>query len=115
MMDDFEDHCWKDMVTPEILELYACYKRKIFVGSAPALLAIDLYELVSAVARIRRTKSPKIILALVATMPMRRLSRPKNSSQPHGRRACQSSTRPGTAQRQPSRLRKRYQARETVY
>ena len=46
MMDDFEDHCWKDMVTPDILEIYACYKRKIFVGPAPALLAIDLYELV---------------------------------------------------------------------
>jgi len=46
MMDDFEDHCWKDMVTPDILEIYACYKRKIFVGPAPALLAVDLYELV---------------------------------------------------------------------
>ena len=34
------------MVTPDILEIYACYKRKIFVGPAPALLAIDLYELV---------------------------------------------------------------------
>lgn len=30
MMDDFEDHCWKDIVTPDILEVYA----------------IDLYELV---------------------------------------------------------------------
>jgi nicotinamidase-related amidase len=46
MPDDFEDHCWKDLVTPDVLEIYASYKRKTFVGAAPALLAIDLYELV---------------------------------------------------------------------
>jgi hypothetical protein len=46
MSDDFEDHCWKDIVTPDILEIYSAYKRKTFVGPAPALLAIDLYELV---------------------------------------------------------------------
>jgi nicotinamidase-related amidase len=46
MSDDFEDHCWKDIVTPDILEVYSCYQRKTFVGPAPALLAIDLYELV---------------------------------------------------------------------
>ncbi|HEY2527974.1 MAG TPA: isochorismatase family protein [Xanthobacteraceae bacterium] len=46
MSDEFEDHCWKDIVTPEILEIYAGYRRKTFVGPAPALLAIDLYELV---------------------------------------------------------------------
>jgi hypothetical protein len=27
MMDDFEDHCWKDMVTPDILEIYGDYAR----------------------------------------------------------------------------------------
>ena len=43
---DFEDHCWKDIVTPDILEVYSCYRRKTFVGPAAALLAIDLYELV---------------------------------------------------------------------
>jgi maleamate amidohydrolase len=46
MSDDFEDHCWKDIVSPDILEIYSAYKRKTFVGPAPALLAIDLYELV---------------------------------------------------------------------
>jgi nicotinamidase-related amidase len=46
MSDYFEDHCWKDIVTPDILKVYACYKRETFVGAAPALLAIDLYELV---------------------------------------------------------------------
>src|SRR5437764_5282686 len=48
MTDDFEDHCWKAVVPPEVLETYASYRRKTFVGPAPALLAIDLYEVVYA-------------------------------------------------------------------
>jgi nicotinamidase-related amidase len=44
MIDDFEDHCWKDVVRPEVLEMYSSYARKTFVGPAPALVAIDLYE-----------------------------------------------------------------------
>ncbi len=43
---DFEDHCWKDVVPPEVLEIYAPYRREVFVGERPALLAVDLYELV---------------------------------------------------------------------
>jgi maleamate amidohydrolase len=46
MSEDFEDHCWQDVVTPDILQIYSHYRRKTFVGPAPALLAIDLYELV---------------------------------------------------------------------
>ncbi len=46
MSDDFEDHCWKDIVPPDVLEVYADYRRKTFVGPNPALLAVDLYELV---------------------------------------------------------------------
>ncbi len=46
MADDFEDHCWKDIVPPDVLDIYSHYVRKTFVGPAPALLAIDLYELV---------------------------------------------------------------------
>src|SRR4051812_23741454 len=46
MTDDFEDHCWKDVISPEVLDVYACYKRKTFVGPSAALLAIDLYEVV---------------------------------------------------------------------
>ena len=45
MADEFEDHCWKDVVPADVLELYAHYRREIFVGPDPALLAIDLYEL----------------------------------------------------------------------
>ena len=46
MTDDFEDHCWEDIVTPDVLEVYSCYRRRIFVGPNPALLAVDLYDVV---------------------------------------------------------------------
>ena len=113
MIDDFEDHCWKDVVTPDILEIYACYKRKIFVGPAPALLAIDLYELVYRGGPHPPHKIAKDYPALVATMPMRRSSRRKTlHSRTRGAPANLLFDR-GRAQRQPPRLRKRYQARET--
>ena len=41
---DFEDHCWKDIVDEEILEIYEAYHRDLFVGRSPAVLAIDLYN-----------------------------------------------------------------------
>jgi maleamate amidohydrolase len=45
MARDFEDHCWKDIVPSDILDIYSHYRRPVAVGPAPALLAIDLYEL----------------------------------------------------------------------
>lgn len=45
MSNDFEDHCWRDLVPADVLELYSHYVRPISVGPRPALLAIDLYEL----------------------------------------------------------------------
>src|ERR1700736_5515886 len=45
MASDFEDHCWKDIVPPDVLGIYTHYERNTFVGPAPALIAIDLYEL----------------------------------------------------------------------
>jgi maleamate amidohydrolase len=44
MSDRFEDHCWRDTVPADVLELYQYYAREIFIGPKPALLAIDLYE-----------------------------------------------------------------------
>lgn len=44
MARGFEDHCWKDIVDGDILEIYAAYERKTFVGPRPAILAIDLYN-----------------------------------------------------------------------
>jgi nicotinamidase-related amidase len=48
MAGDFEDHCWKDIVPADILQVYECYQRPVFVGPSPALIAIDLYECVYA-------------------------------------------------------------------
>ncbi len=45
MNEAFEDHCWRDVVPRDVLELYAHYARDLYVGPAPALIAIDLYEL----------------------------------------------------------------------
>jgi maleamate amidohydrolase len=45
-IDKFNDHCWKDVIPPADLELYAGWRRETFVGPRPALLAIDLYDLV---------------------------------------------------------------------
>lgn len=46
MTADFEDHCWRDIVSDEVLKVYEPYRRETFVGERPALLAIDLYNLV---------------------------------------------------------------------
>ncbi|MBI4634118.1 MAG: isochorismatase family protein [Deltaproteobacteria bacterium] len=43
-LDPFEDHCWKDVMSPEILEIYTAYKRDTYIGKRPALVAIDLYR-----------------------------------------------------------------------
>jgi nicotinamidase-related amidase len=45
MAGEFEDHCWKDIIPGDVLEIYSHYERRTFVGPAPALIAIDLYEL----------------------------------------------------------------------
>src|SRR5262245_11343801 len=45
-LDPFEDHCWKDVIPPDVIELYSSYRRDVGVGPSPALVAIDLYELV---------------------------------------------------------------------
>jgi nicotinamidase-related amidase len=44
MKRDFEDHCWKDVVDEETLEIYEAYRRDVYVGRNPAILAIDLYN-----------------------------------------------------------------------
>ena len=46
MTPNFEDHCWADIVPDEILKIYEPYHREVYVGERPALLAIDLYNLV---------------------------------------------------------------------
>jgi maleamate amidohydrolase len=45
MGDTFEDHCWRDLIPQDVLDVYAHYKRDLYIGPDPALLVIDLYEL----------------------------------------------------------------------
>ena len=44
--EEFEEHCWKDVIPPEDIQTYAPYARETFIGKNPALLCIDLYNLV---------------------------------------------------------------------
>jgi maleamate amidohydrolase len=39
-------HCWEDVVSDEVRERYRAYERERRVGERPALLVIDLYNLV---------------------------------------------------------------------
>lgn len=45
-IEQFEDHCWRDVIPPEDLKTYEMYARETKIGSSPALLAVDLYNLV---------------------------------------------------------------------
>jgi maleamate amidohydrolase len=45
-IEKFNDHCWQDVIPESDLRLYAGWRRETFVGPRPALLAIDLYDLV---------------------------------------------------------------------
>ena len=45
-IDKFNDHCWNDVIPEADLKLYSGWRRETYVGERPALLAIDLYDLV---------------------------------------------------------------------
>jgi len=45
-IDAFEDHCWADVIDDDTMQIYSCYARETKVGPMPALLAIDLYNIV---------------------------------------------------------------------
>jgi maleamate amidohydrolase len=44
MAREFEDHCWRDVIDDDLVEIYKSYERKLYVGERPAILAIDLYK-----------------------------------------------------------------------
>jgi nicotinamidase-related amidase len=44
MTRDFEDHCWRDVIDADTIEIYQAYRRATYVGDNPAVLAIDLYN-----------------------------------------------------------------------
>jgi maleamate amidohydrolase len=44
-LDPFEDHCWRDVVPQETLDVYRVYRRETYVGPGPiATLAVDLFR-----------------------------------------------------------------------
>jgi maleamate amidohydrolase len=45
-IEKFNDHCWKGVIPEADLKLYANWRRETFVGPRPAMLAIDLYDIV---------------------------------------------------------------------
>ena len=45
-VEKFNDHCWQDVIPEPDLRLYSAWRRETFIGPRPALLAIDLYDLV---------------------------------------------------------------------
>ncbi len=44
--DQFENHCWQGLYSDEDYATYAPYIRETYIGKNPAVLAIDLYNLV---------------------------------------------------------------------
>lgn len=45
-IEAFEDHCWRDIISDELIDQYSGYQRETYVGPRPALVLIDLYNLV---------------------------------------------------------------------
>jgi maleamate amidohydrolase len=43
-LDTFEDHCWRDVVPAETLEIYRAYRRETRIVGRPAVLAVDLFS-----------------------------------------------------------------------
>jgi maleamate amidohydrolase len=45
-MSENKQHCWHDVIDSDTMEIYQSYEREMFIGKKPALLLIDLYNLV---------------------------------------------------------------------
>jgi maleamate amidohydrolase len=43
---EFENHCWKDVYSEELLGISRGYARDTFVGQSPGLMLVDLYNFV---------------------------------------------------------------------
>jgi maleamate amidohydrolase len=43
---EFENHCWSDVIDEDTMKIYSCYARETKIGDRPAILAIDLYNIV---------------------------------------------------------------------
>jgi len=43
-MDEFEDHCWRDVMPADAYDIYASYRRETGIVGKPGLVAIDLFN-----------------------------------------------------------------------
>jgi hypothetical protein len=85
---DFEDHCWKDIVDEEILEIYEPYRREVRVGVIPRRWrSISTTRLIRAVIA-RCARSIGATRAPAARTRGRRSSRRGRCSPPRARPAC---------------------------
>ena len=75
MARDFEDHCWKDVIDPDTLQIYQAYHRRIYVGDNPAVLAIDLYNK----AYLGGSRPVRVDIRLIATSNSESLTCRKNT------------------------------------
>ena len=89
MARDFEDHCWKDVIDADTMQIYQAYRRKIFVGDNPAVLAIDLYtKAYLGGEQAGEGGSTASSPAPAARMPGRRWRRPRSCLRRPGAPAC---------------------------
>ena len=77
-IDEFEDHCWQDVVPEADMWIYAPYARDTAVGPHAALLAIDLYNQSTTAGRSRRPSWRRNIRVAAASMRIAPLNRPNN-------------------------------------
>ena len=93
-IDQFEDHCWRDVIPKEDLLTYADYARETKIGENPALLAIDLYNLAYKGVPNHRMNLSQNFLVHAASMPTKPLNRPNVCWTPLEQLACPFSTVP---------------------
>ena len=100
MASDFEDHCWKDIVPPDVLgHLHPLRAQDLRRAGAGADRDRSLRTRPTRAARGRWPSWPRPIRARAARTPMRRSSRPGACSPPRAPPACRCSTRPWTRAR----------------
>ena len=59
-IEDFNDHCWKDVIPADDLKLYSGWRRETFVGPRPALLARPP-ELITATAELDEVQLAEVV------------------------------------------------------
>src|ERR1700738_3293524 len=95
-VDKFEDHCWRSVIPEADIKLYAGWRRETFVGPRPALLAIDLYDLVYRGGPHSPYELNDRFPAPAVSMPTRRSRQPSTFQRPPPPPLSRCSTAPRT-------------------